>query len=505
MKNRFASRIRRLVVISLVLLSCGAAVVPATADDGQTNALERLETLLSRRNQEIRNLEQQVAARTQDMEQSRIDAMKQQIREVLGDQEFRENLTPALLQAGYDDGFFIKSSDEKFTMFVNGYMQFRWTHYQAQKRNHYLTPQQHRNDRTGFDVERLRLQFSGNAYSKDLTYYLEVLGDGPNGYATAPLYAYVDYGFCDAFHVLLGMIPLVSTRGTWIDERGYIFIDRSMTDTVFSLGDGVGVQFWGALFENKFEYYLNVANSLNDTANRTITNDPPDMDNNPAVTFRAIWHALGEDPDDWTYEGDVAHSETPMLDFGFHYGFNDDQGDAGTLLMPFPIPRRPLGVGGFGVAATDGLQINQFGVDAAFRWRGLYLAGDYILRIVDPRRADRQPFSSWTLMTGQSDTTVMHGACLTAGYFLPIPGLENKLEAVARVGGISTLANGREGTWEYGAGLNYYLNGAEAGHQTKLQFDVTKVTEVPLSSEYSSMAEVNDDALVFRVQLQVGF
>ena len=36
----------------------------------------------------------------------------------------------------------------------------------------------------------------------------------------------------------------------------------------------------------------------------------------------------------------------------------------------------------------------------------------------------------------------MHGAYLQMGYFLPIAGLEDKLEAVVRVGGISVLNGG---------------------------------------------------------------
>jgi hypothetical protein len=87
------------------------------------------------------------------------------------------------------------------------------------------------------------------------------------------------------------------------------------------------------------------------------------------------------------------------------------------------------------------------------------------------------------------------------GYFLPIPGLEKKLEVAARAGGISALANGQEGTWEYGAGLNYYIQ----GHNVKLQTDVNKVTEVPVTSSSNSLANVNDDALIWRVQLQLAF
>nr|HPM23966.1 hypothetical protein [Phycisphaerae bacterium] len=102
----------------------GAAAVgilagPALADEGtsaRTNeGVARLEALLEAQQQKIEALEQQVAAAQQaDMDAARVEQMKQQIREVLSEQEFRESLMPSTVQAGYDKGFFIKSSDEKF-------------------------------------------------------------------------------------------------------------------------------------------------------------------------------------------------------------------------------------------------------------------------------------------------------------------------------------------------------------------------------------------------------
>jgi len=84
---------------------------------------------------------------------------------------------------------------------------------------------------------------------------------------------------------------------------------------------------------------------------------------------------------------------------------------------------------------------------------------------------------------------------------LPIPGLERKLEIVGRVGGLAAVAKGREGTWEYAGGVNWYFRGDDV----KLQADVTRVSEVPITSSPHSLANVNDDALIFRVQLQVAF
>jgi hypothetical protein len=286
-----------------------------------------------------------------------------------------------------------------------------------------------------------------------------------------------------------------------MDEYGLQFVDRGVYDAVFGLGNGVGVRFWGQMFDKKLEYMIDVLNSLNGDRNRTITTDPAEHDNNPAILARLVWHILGEDPSIWAYEGDIPKSETPQWDFGFSYAFNDDQGDRATTRLPFPSNRRAGIRGGFGLTNTNGVQINQFSFDTAFKWQGFSVSGEYALRIVDPRRAFRFPFTPYSVLSGETDTVVYHGAYVQLGYFLPIPGLEDKIEAVARVGGVSTMGNGQEGTWEYGGGLNYYIE----GNNVKLQTDVIKVSESPISSSYSSLANVNDDALVWRVQLQVAF
>jgi hypothetical protein len=284
-------------------------------------------------------------------------------------------------------------------------------------------------------------------------------------------------------------------------------VDRPVFDAVYGLGFGIGVRFWGQLFDERVDYMFDVFNSMGSgedfAVGRTITPDLAELDNNPALMFRTVWHALAsEEGDDFVDEGDLQFHESPALDIGFHYAFNEDEYDALTTRIPYPNRWPTLDRGGFGLTSTNGTQINQFGVDAAFKYRGFSAIAEYALRIVDPRHAgSSRPFTPWWLLTGQGDTTVQHGAYAQVGYFLPIPGFERKLEAVARVGGISALADGQEGTWEYAAGLNYYIE----GNNVKLQADMLRVSEAPISNPYTGMANVNDDVLLFRLQLQVAF
>ena len=466
--------------------------------------MARLEALIAAQQQHLDSLEQQAAASAQDSDAVRAKLLRQHIREILNESEFRESLMATTLQAGYDGGFFIRSSDDKFSLTMNGCMQFRWQHYETRARNRYLLPRLERNDRTGFDVMRARFDFSGHAYSEDVTYFIELEADAPDGYDVILGEGWVAYRFADALQVKAGLYKVASTRANLLYNTSTQFVDRPLFDAVFGLGFGIGVRFSGELADGRVEYMFDVMNSIGSgedfAIGRTITADPAELDNNPALLFRAVWHALAsEEGDDFVDEADLQLHESPVLDLGFHYAFNDDDGDVLTTRIPYP--RASVMPGGFGLTSTNGLQINQFGVDTAFKYRGFSATAEYALRMVDPRRAGRTPFAPWWLLTTQGDTTLQHGAYVQCGYFLPIPGMEDKFEAVARVGGISALADERECAWEYAAGLNYYID----GNNLKLQADVTRIDEAPISNPYSGLAEVNDDVLLFRVQLQMAF
>ena len=161
------------VLLNVIPVTRGQESPGAAAPESERNAVARLEAHLAAQEERLTRLKEQVAAETsQDMDQARIEALRQQIREVLSEAEFREELTGTMLQAGYDDGFFIRSSDEKFRVNFNGFLQFRWTYYATRSTNRDTLPGLRRHDRSGFDVQRARFIISGNAYSPDLTYYI---------------------------------------------------------------------------------------------------------------------------------------------------------------------------------------------------------------------------------------------------------------------------------------------------------------------------------------------
>jgi len=489
-----------LIAAGLLILAGRVGHAEPPGDDPTPPRIAQLEERLRMQQERIAALEDALReGRGQDVAAARAEALRAQVREVLAEHEFREALGPPTATAGYDRGFVIRSTDEKFLLRINGRIQARWTYYQTRRENRYLSPGLRRHDRAGLDMQRIRLTFSGHAYSRDITYRIDLRMDAPGGYDAGIQTAWVNYRVADEFQVKLGVFKMPSVRAQMIEDGNLQFVDRAVQDAVFQFDRGLGVRFWGALFKKRVDYCLDVVNSFNSFAAATITADPSEMDNHPGIVFHTLWHALSEQPGkDFAWQADHEIHQYPALDLGFQYAFNDDDGDQRTTRIPFPRPGRH-GPGGFGLTSTNGLQIHQFGWDAMFKYRGFSASGEYVLRLVDPR--GQSPPAPWTQLTGQRDTTAQHGAYVQCGYMLPIPGLERKLEIVGRVGGVAAVANGREGTWEYAGGVNWYFRGDDV----KLQADVTKVSEVPITSSPHSLANVNDDALIFRVQFQVAF
>ncbi len=503
-----SGRLSRMCLLGTFAVSLIA--VPALADTGSGDNVARLEALLEAQQHKIEMLEQQVsAAAQQNTESMRAAQMKEQIREVLSESEFRESLMPSTLQAGYDNGFFIRSSDDNFKIKFNGLFQMRYTYYATRSQNRYLVPGFTRNDRSGIDGARVRFRLSGHAYTKDLTYLLELDMSQGAGYDARVQYAWVNYRFCDEFQIMAGVMLAPTTRANFESTATMQFVDYPMVNSIFGAGRGTGVRFWGKLLEGRGAYYLDLYNSLGTPATRTITNDEniyaTGHDNNPAVVFRTVWQIMGGHcmhPDDsgvWTAPCDMAIHDEPALNVGFHYAFNEDWHD-GTLAIPY-ARRTFFREGGYGVTDSQGLQIHQFGLDMGFKYMGFSCTAEYWFRTLDVRNADSPPFSPLFLATGDSSTSVMHGGYVQCGYFLPIPGMERKFEVVGRVGGFTTAHGGTESTWTYAGGLNYYIK----GHNVKLQTDITKMAENFISSSGYSLANVNDDSLVWRVQLQLAF
>ena len=200
-----------MAVLMIIVMTFGGELNRGVERD--QSRIQKLESQLETQRRKIDQLQVHLSASTtRNNEAARVEVMRQQIREILGESAFRESLMQSTVTAGYDKGFLIRGSDDKFSLKINGRLQFRWTHYATRGTNRYLRPGLQRNDRTGFDVQRLRLGFKGHAYDPKLTYRVELRAGASARYDFGVQYSYVNYRFAEEFQIKAGIFKIAATR-----------------------------------------------------------------------------------------------------------------------------------------------------------------------------------------------------------------------------------------------------------------------------------------------------
>lgn len=484
---------------ALAMLALAAAVLlagaPAMAQDANVgDRMNQLESMVKAQQDQIAHLQQQLAQQgAAGVEQMRVEEIKRVVQELFRDPQFRDQLP---LNAGYDGGFFIRSGQD-FMLKINGMMQARYVGYQPKNErnldhNSKLYGENVSNERSAGEFSRIRLAFSGYAWDPNFTYRLELRADDTD--AVSMYYAWMNYKFIDAAQVRVGLYKLPFGRQETTSDQKLMFVERSAANEVFNAGRSMGIMLHGNVLDRRVDYGVSLSNGLKTNLDSP---DNPDatntLDVNPAVTARAVWHALYDQiGKDFEGESDLEYHKKPALDFGTSYAFNKNNADVHDVPLIFHVPRidRPFG-GGYGLAANNfGTTINQWEADASFKYLGFALQAEYFLRMTDTH-----PGTVWALDSGQEDSSHQQGGYVQAGYFI----IPQKLELAGRLGGIWDIQGNN--LWEYEAGVNYYIR----GNNLKLQADFSKIYEVPVSSSRMNWANQNDDIALFQIQLQASF
>jgi len=285
--------------------------------------MRRLEDLIQRQEQKIQSLETMLQiADEESLNAARATEVKRLIREVLRDTDFRSQLVATTLQVGYSDGFYIKSSDDNFSLKLQVKTQFRYIGGNRQTDNPNLFGRQRRDDLSGFEWERARLVFSGHLFSKNLTYYYQLQGgtDEANQVRTRDLY--FDYAYLPSHKIRWGQFKVPQGRQRLDSAFRQQVIERSMVSGVFDLGRSIGIMAHGTSRlggEAKFKYMAGVFNGFNNQ-----NDDVRDVDTNMAVATRGVFEFgdYGKGAADLRQD-----TSRPAAQVGLHFGFNDDNND----------------------------------------------------------------------------------------------------------------------------------------------------------------------------------
>lgn len=401
---------------------------------------------------------------------------------------------PNGVQTGYDNGFFIRSSDG-----ANGggvHVPFRLTSRGIIQTRHTLVESNEPalTDRNDLELERARLQFSGYFFRPYIAFAIAVDGDTDSGGTVRAFDSFVDYTFSEP----LGWdaVRMGVRFGKWKSPFGRQWIlpfwqtqftDRALASVYTLPNRSVGIALYG---DGKFDgipYHWTTA-LTNGFSTHGIASD--DLDTNLA-TVGHVWLDLLDRPadsaDPWKDgEPDLERSPQPALRVGGSWFVTRIDASSLEFEQPLSIDRGrslaslllPLGVSEYSFA--------QQGLDVGLKYQGLSLWSEYFFREV------------YDYSGGDPHDLFDHGFYVQGGYFL----VPHHFEALARYsvlwGDSGTLgARATEGS-EIALGLAYYVR----DHNLKIVSDVSWLDGAPVNNT-SLNIRAGEDGLLWRTQIQI--
>lgn len=380
---------------------------------------------------------------------------------VISEADYKEVSKSRPVNYKLGEGFNFTSADEKFSGSIGALMQLRYTFLDKDDIN---SPQV---DQSEFRLKRIKMFMNGYAYSKDLTYKLQMaLQEANSGKFLEE--TYVNYRLVDEAQVRFGQDKVPFARQEITSSSAKQFVDSSIVTDAFKPGYDTGLMVNGKVAGGIFNYNLGVYGGVGQDTWRG--------GNDNSFAARVTVNPLG----DMKYgEGDVDNSQKPLLSIGASY-FMDTLGKtAGALetnTLSFAGSNGWLGKGASTFNSTEKVDINTVGVDAAFKWQGFSAQSEYFIGQADGQTS--------------SKTLRAQGFYAQAGYFI----IPEHLEVAARYGYFDPNRDAtNDHQIETAGAVSYYF----AKHNLKLQADYTNI--------HKQASPNNTDDGQFRLQAQIIF
>ena len=151
----------------------------------------------------------------------------------------------------YDNGFFIRSKDGRYSLSLNGFLQARYT----------LTAPDTGRSRNNFDVALAHLAFSGNVFDPKVKYFFQyettTLG---NSDRSTLLDWWMQYSHSPYLRAQAGRFLLPYSRQFYAHPGHLLFPDLSEADYAFNLHRAIGLHLSGKV--GRLSYHGLVTNSI---------------------------------------------------------------------------------------------------------------------------------------------------------------------------------------------------------------------------------------------------
>ncbi len=323
---------------------------------------------------------------------------------------------PPRLEAGYDNGFFIRSDDEAFLLRINGRLQPR---YEYERRGDAA-------DTSSFYMRRVRVDLRGHVIAPDLTFRIM-----PELARDANLRdGWINYAFEPSLQLRAGQFTVPFQWHRAVSGMRQHFVERGLPSREFGFPSGydIGLMLHGRDHTDRWAYGVGVF----DGAGRNVKES---NSNGHMASARLAFAPLGVLPRE---EPDYAHSAAAQWAVGV-----GAQAANKSEVREWDLGRTP--------EDERDSRAHWTALTADTRWarRGLSLALEGYLRHVSPRADTVDSYDGWAFMA-------------SSGYFV----LPQRLELVGRYS-LQRLDRREADTEsrEWGAGVNLHFH----GHNAKLR------------------------------------
>ena len=381
------------------------------------------------------------------------------------EQEEKATAWAGKVEAGYKNGVYVKTTDDRFLLRLNANVQGSFQYRDATDI-----------DETTFRVRRARLYFTGHAFYPWLKFYNQLTLEGNVSNILLRDF-FLQATYFKAAQPRLGQSKVPFDREFLVSAFNLQLVERSIVSDEFLLDRDIGLQLLGSVADGLLTYAVGVFNGSG--ANRA------NVDRSMMGVARVVLAPLGPFPTNlestsWYAQSALDRPSTPRLAIGLAAaGLPDlEPGERSTLAGR-------LGSASVVPVKSDVVQVTG---DLAFQWHGFSLEAAGHWRRINPLA----PLSGKSLP--QTDA---QGYFVQAGYFLSdlLPAVPKGLELAARYAWVNPdnpVNLGRNSQEAVTAGVNYFLS----GHRLKAQVDY----------EYRDIeAQTKPTVIDHRVRAQITF
>lgn len=398
-------------------------------------------------------------------------------------------------------GFTFQTADDSFKLSLGGRVQVQYAYSGVDNQPERIGFTQ---DTSTFRIRRAYTWLKGNAFTKDLTYMVQAdLSGSPQ-----LLEAFLNYRLMDELQVEAGQDIVQFTRQERNSSATLQIVERSIAVDYYKPSYDTGVMVWGKIAGGLVYYNVGAFNGQGQDQLRTTPN--------AALNFRAVVNPLGDMP---YAESDVDFTASPKLSIGASYFMNKlvygqgaDALTGSNYQKGFLKPLTGLpGSDASGVALLqDTAKVGMLGVDAAFKWMGIFAQGEYFLASAEADKTVNGPAYAGPLGdAGGKRKLKSSGYYVQAGYTV----LPRTLEVAARYSAYdpntsswtsaTDTSTKHDQRTEISGAVNYYF----AKHNLKLQAQLASLgreeRSLAAGAAPTDYKKLND--LVGRVQAQVIF